>query len=71
MKKLIRYRLPISMTFPATHFRTWEPTFFEEKFLWSMFPKEIMILNGRDIRWKKLHTIRGNYNLCKKRWIES
>lgn len=68
MKKLIRYRLPISMTFPATHSRAGEPTFFEERLLCSLFPKEIMVLSGRDMRWKKLHTIRGNYTLWKKRF---
>jgi hypothetical protein len=54
------YVLMISRTFPATHQRKGEETFFIEKIStalnisWSLFPP-------------KLHTIRGNYNLWAKR----
>lgn len=52
MKKLIRYRIPISMVFPATHPRKGEFTHFAE---------EIAKKN-------KIHTIRANYDLWEKRF---
>ena len=80
MKKLIRYRLSISRTFPATHKRKGENTFFVEKILKGQ--KKILscyLCDERHIcknHWKivsinfepKIHTIRGNYDLWAKRF---
>lgn len=54
-KKLIRYRVAVSQTFPATHPRKGEKTEFIEK---------IRTANV----WQKRHTIRGNYELWAKRF---
>lgn len=51
-KKLIRYRIPVSVTFPATHPKRGEETGFIDK------------IGLGD----KLHTIRGNYSLWAKRF---
>ena len=57
VKEVIRYRLAISHTFPATHPRRGELTFFNE-----------MILGSEVVKSKKIHTIRGNYDLWAKRF---
>lgn len=57
-KKIIRYRIPISIVFPATHKRKGEPTLFQYR-----------IQDARTEtpgEWWKLHTIRGNYQ----RWAK-
>ena len=54
-KKLIRYRVCVSRTFPATHPRKGEKTEFIEK---------IRTANV----WQKRHTIRGNHELWAKRF---
>lgn len=51
MKKIKTYVLTVSKTFPKMHNRSSEPTCFPEK-----------LLNG-----SKIHTIRSNYELWKKR----
>ncbi len=51
-KKIIRYRIPVSVKFPATHPRAGEPT---------DFVKSILTFGKR-------HTIRANYQLWSKRF---
>ena len=46
--------------FPTTHIRAGEPTGFKDKFLAAFMHEEC--------KWKKLHTIRANYELWKKRF---
>lgn len=59
MKKTKTYVLMLSKVFPATHPKAGQPTFFKER------------LNGELLSdgncWRKLHTIRDNYNLWDKR----
>ena len=65
-KKIKTYVLTLSLTFPATHPRRKEPTYFKEQ-----------VLNGISRNWghrdmykhhkHKIHTIRANYDLWKKR----
>lgn len=58
MSKLIRYRISISKVFPAYHTRKDEPTNFF-----------ISIMDGIENKHSgKIHTIRGNYGLWKKRF---
>ncbi len=52
MKKIVRYRIPVSIVFPATHPRAGEPTDFR-----------MSIYTGF-----KIHTIRANYALWAKRF---
>ena len=61
MKKIKTYRIPISRVFPAKHPRAGEETFFRDKIycLITLMP------DNED--FKKLHTIRANYSLWKKR----
>lgn len=70
MKKPRTYYLTLSQTFPATHPRKGEPTYFKEKVM-----DAICVAHGIDRRPKgiidglhgyKLHTIRGNYD----RWYK-
>lgn len=80
-KKIVRYRLPVSVKFPATHKRAGEPTYFIEKielalghvntycsecFFGGGNCKQCFVTNGEV--WPKLHTIRGNYDLWAKRF---
>lgn len=57
MKKTIRYRIQVSLTFPATHPRKGENTFFPE-----------MIRSHLVVKGLKIHTIRANYALWAKRF---
>ena len=59
------YVLTLSQMFPVTHTRAGKPTYFKEKL-------EVAIEQRRGV-WPKLHTIRANYDLWKKRFekIES
>ncbi len=59
-KKIVRYRIPVSQVFPATHPRAGEPTYFPDRIHGAIEPIEGM--------WKKLHTIRANYELWAKRF---
>ena len=68
------YYLTLSQTFPAKHPRKGEPTWFKEKVM-----DAICVAHGIDRRPKgiiyglhgyKLHTIRANYELWKKRFEE-
>lgn len=54
------YVITLSQVFPVTHIRKGEPTGFKDKFLNAIkaVPEE----------WWKLHTIRANYELWKKRF---
>ena len=61
-KKLIRYRIPVSVKFPATHPRRGELTFFIDKILKRS--SEFYTFLG----WQKIHTIRANYELWAKRF---
>lgn len=54
--------ITLSQVFPVTHIRKGEPTGFKDKFLAA-----IKQLEGE---WWKLHTIRANYELWKKRFDE-
>lgn len=63
MKKLIRYRLGISVKFPATHPRKGEPTGFISKILCGIKQSDLS-----DIVEPKIHTIRKNYPLWQKRF---
>lgn len=72
-KKIVRYRLPVSVKFPATHNRAGEPTYFVEKIGNSIGETEscnvVIHTHDGDVKiWPKLHTIRGNYNLWAKRF---
>lgn len=61
MKKIARYRLSVSVKFPATHQRRGEPTFFVEKIKATI--EGTFMLN-----FSKIHTIRANYQIWKKRF---
>lgn len=63
-KKIIRYRIPISRTFPATHPRTGQQTFFVQKIEKVLGMKYLDVL----MEILKLHTIRANYPLWVKRF---
>lgn len=62
MKKYKTYVITLSQVFPVTHVRNGEPTGFKDKFLAA-----IKQLEGE---WWKIHTIRANYELWKKRFDE-
>lgn len=65
------YVLTLSQVFPATHPRKGEPTYFKEQVLNAVFGKEnnwyIKTSYPEKNRFK-LHTIRENYTLWKKRF---
>lgn len=54
-----KYVITLSQVFPVTHSRKGEPTGFKDKFLAAI---------KQDGEWWKLHTIRANYELWKKRF---
>ena len=54
-----KYVITLSQVFPVTHNRSGEPTGFKDKFLAAI---------KQDGEWWKLHTIRANYELWKKRF---
>lgn len=56
------YVITLSKVFPVTHKRAGEPTDFHEKFAFALSHKEHY--------WQKLHTIRANYPLWRKRFDE-
>lgn len=53
------YVLTVSHTFPKTHKRAGEETFFKERILSALSKDPLM--------WNKIHTIRANYELWAKR----
>ena len=53
------YVITLSKTFPATHKRHGEPTYFRDKFSYP---------DSKGMVSKKLHTIRANYDLWAKRF---
>lgn len=63
MKKLIRYRISIAVTFPATHPRKGEATLFVDKIKGNYCLLHEWLAEGA-----KIHTIRGNYELWAKRF---
>jgi len=78
-KKIVRYRIQISRTFPATHPRKGDPTFFVEELLNGIIP--CSLLSNQEIERlspfsefyfntcePKLHTCRKNYPLWEKRF---
>lgn len=62
LKKYKKYVITLSQVFPVTHIRKGEPTGFKDKFLAA--------IGKADGDWLKLHTIRANYELWKKRFEE-
>ena len=54
------YVITLSQVFPVTHPRHGEPTGFDHKFL--------AVVAGWDDHWLKIHTIRDNYELWRKRF---
>lgn len=56
------YVITLSLFFPVTHSHAGESTGFKDKFLAA--------IGNKDGDWKKLHTIRANYKLWKKRFDE-
>ena len=65
MKKIKTYRMSISRVFPAKHPRAGEKTYFYAQIQNALFPGTEMSM--KDGMAKKLHTIRENYELWKKR----
>jgi hypothetical protein len=62
MKKYKKYVITLSQVFPVTHCRAGEETGFKDKFLAAI---------GKEVGdWLKLHTIRANCELWKKRFEE-
>lgn len=60
-QKIKHYRLPISRTFPITHPKSGQPTYFVEKI------RANNILDEMSLCWEpKLHTCRGKYD----RWVK-
>jgi hypothetical protein len=62
--------ITVSRNFPSTHKRKGEETFFPEKILNAIGKKHLIWMDIRlslEIIGDKLHTIRGNYPLWKKR----
>ena len=57
-----KYVITLSQVFPVTHCRKGEPTGFKDKFLAA--------IGKAEFGWLKLHTIRANYELWKKRFDE-
>lgn len=55
-----KYVITLSQVFPVTHNRSGEPTGFKDKFLNA--------IKAAPEEWWKLHTIRANYELWKKRF---
>lgn len=54
-----KYVITLSRVFPVTHSRSGEETGFKDQFLAAI---------KQDGEWRKLHTIRANYELWKKRF---
>ena len=54
------YVITLSQVFPSTHARAGEPTFFRDKLHAA--------ITGNEEYWRKVHTIRANYELWKKRF---
>lgn len=54
------YVLTLSQNFPAKHKKAGQPTFFKDKFHAA--------ITHNDEYWNKLHTIRANYELWRKRF---
>ena len=72
-KKLIRYRIPVSVKFPATHPKKGEKTHFVTKIELAL--KRFEACTAYDhkkkesiVMWEKLHTIRANYDLWANRF---
>jgi|688.fasta_scaffold523709_2 hypothetical protein len=63
------YVLTVSRTFPTTHARAGEPTHFLEKIISAIggYENQLGKATGANKISPKIHTIRANYNLWKKR----
>lgn len=61
------YVLTVSRVFPKTHARSGEPTNFREKILSGLDRDSELVATCFQKPPKKLHTIRANYHLWKKR----
>lgn len=61
------YVLTVSRAFPKTHARSGEPTNFREKILSGLDRDSELVATCFQKPPKKLHTIRANYHLWKKR----
>lgn len=59
--KIKHYRIPVSLTFPATHPRKGEPTFFPEMILSALGKTELLTSICFRQPPLKLHTCRGKY----------
>lgn len=64
MNDMKTYVITLSKTFPAGHHRKGEPTEFEEEFMAGQDMQRVRTF----VRYIKLHTIRANYALWKKRF---
>jgi hypothetical protein len=60
VKTMKTYVITLSQVFPSTHARAGEPTFFRDKLHAA--------ITGNEEYWRKVHTIRANYELWKKRF---
>ena len=71
-QKIKRYRLGVSKTFPSTHHRKGEETYFVVKIMSALgkFNDEIGNATRASQIIPKLHTIRNNYELWVKRMVE-
>lgn len=70
MNKMNKYVLMLSKAFPVTHPRKGEPTDFRTKLLSARYRQEGETLYTASDGKCKLHTIRGNYDLWRKRFDE-
>ena len=67
-EKFVTYVLMLSKAFPANHPRKGEPTDFRTKFLSARYSQEGGTLYIASYGKRKLHTIRANYELWRKRF---
>lgn len=72
-KRLIRYRIPVSVKFPATHPKKGEKTHFVTKIELALKRFEACTAYDHEkkesiVMWEKLHTIRANYVLWTQRF---
>lgn len=64
--KIKHYRIPVSLTFPTTHPRKGEPTFFPEMILSALGETELLTSICFRQPPLKLHTCRGKYE----KWVK-
>ena len=73
-KKIVRYRIPVSIEFPKTHALKGEKTWFQEKInlgIMKMKNQRFQVSaetpDGKNL-WPKLHTCRANFPIWEKRF---